>query len=72
MLIPSFTGCDPEPTFSRHWPTKNILRQVVEEVGTDHLTARNSGVLVRAGHFRLKLRPFTSINLRMMFPPAGG
>jgi hypothetical protein len=24
---------DPEPTFSRHWPTKNMLRQVVEEVG---------------------------------------
>jgi hypothetical protein len=24
----------PEPTFSRHLPTKNLLRQVVEEVGT--------------------------------------
>jgi hypothetical protein len=24
---------DPEPTFSRHWPTKNMLCQVVEEVG---------------------------------------
>jgi hypothetical protein len=24
----------PEPTFSRHRPTKNLLRQVVEEVGT--------------------------------------
>ena len=25
---------DPEPAFSRHWPTRNMLRQVVEEVGT--------------------------------------
>jgi hypothetical protein len=24
----------PEPTVSRHWPTKNMLRQMVEEVGT--------------------------------------
>jgi hypothetical protein len=24
----------PEPTFSRHRPTKNMLRRLVEEVGT--------------------------------------
>jgi hypothetical protein len=34
VLDLSFTAFDPEPTFSRHWPTKNMLRQVVEEVGT--------------------------------------
>jgi hypothetical protein len=63
----------PEPTFSWHWPTKNMLCQVVEGGWhRHHLTAGPQELSSAPASFRLKLRPFTSVSLRMVFPPAGG
>jgi hypothetical protein len=55
---PRTAAIDPEPTFSRYWPTKKMLRQVVEEVGT--ATTRRPGTQEFSSapaSFRPKLRP---------------
>jgi hypothetical protein len=47
-----------EPTFSRHWPTKNMVRPSGRgDRHGHHLTARNSGVLVHAGQLQAEAAP---------------
>ncbi len=53
--------------------TKKMLRQVVEEIGTAATRRREpQGFSPAPASFTLKLRPFTSVSLRVVFPPAGG
>jgi hypothetical protein len=65
---------DPEPTFfAALADEEHAAPNGRGEVGTATTGLPGAQDLSSApASFRLKLRPFTSINLRMVFPPAGG
>ena len=65
------TSINVSPT--ERWVSAAINANMVEEVGTPSTRQRGTQEFLSApASFRLKLRPFTSVSLRMVFPPAGG